>query len=142
MIDKLVEILHSGDHSLVIENGSITTYDGRGVSDLYRLYTKEPDVLNGAILADKVVGKGAAAIMILGKVRMVHADVISRPALSLLESNGVTVIYSMLADNIINRQGNGICPVESICLDCNTAEDCFQEITGFIKSNSKTNILK
>ncbi len=132
MIDQLVEILHSGNHSLVIDNGTIHTYDGRGVSDLYRLYTTDPQILNSSVLADKVVGKGAAALMVLGKIRAVHADVISRPALSLLESNGIAVTYTTLVDNIINRRGTGICPVETLCLECQTAEECLPKISQFL----------
>lgn len=135
MTDRPAEILHKGNHSLVIDNdGDIHVFDGRGVSDLYRLYTTEPQLLCGAVLADKVVGKGAAALMVLGKVRAIYADTISSPALSMLESDGITVAYSTLVDNIINRQGTGICPVETLCIDCLTAEECLPKITFFMNS--------
>lgn len=137
MISQLIGILHKGSHSLVIYNGAVHTYDGKGVSDLYRLYTTESQILNDAIVADKVVGKGAAALMVTGKVKQMHADVISRPALSLLKSTEIAVTYSMLVDNIINRQGTGICPVEAMCLNCQTAEECIPKITTFMKLNQK-----
>ncbi len=35
----------------------------RGVADLFRLQHEEPQLLRGAFIADKVVGKGAAALM-------------------------------------------------------------------------------
>ena len=38
----------------------------RGVADLFRLLREEPQLLRGAFIADKVVGKGAAALMVLG----------------------------------------------------------------------------
>lgn len=137
MIDQLVEMLHAGNHSLVVCDGAIHTYDGRGVSDLYRIYTDEPHLLNGSMLADKVVGKGAAALMALGKISQLHADVISGPALSLLESNGVKVSYTTLVDNIVNRQGTGICPVETLCLECQTAEECLPKISYFLNSKKQ-----
>lgn len=134
MIDRLVEILHNGNHSLVVDNGVIHTFDGRGVSDLYHIYSMEPEILKDASLADKVVGKGAAVLMVLGGIRQVHADVISRPALSMLEANGIAITYSKLVNNIINRQGTGICPVETLCLDYITAEECFPKIKDFMYS--------
>ncbi len=134
MIDQLIETLHRGNYSLVIYNGTIHTYNGRGVSDLYHIYTSDPQMLKGSALADKVVGKGAAALMVLGKVSQVHADIISKPAFSLLKSNGIAVTYTTLTDNIINRHGTGICPVESLCLDCKTAQECIQKISSFLKS--------
>ena len=52
----------------------------RGVADLFRLQHEEPQLLRGAFIADKVVGKGAAALMVLGGVEGLFADVVSRPA--------------------------------------------------------------
>ena len=78
------DLLHSGDWSLVIENHGVRTFSGRGVKDLLRVLEEEPQVLNGAKIADKVVGKAAAALMVLGKVREVYAELISTPAVELL----------------------------------------------------------
>ena len=48
----------------------------RGVKDLYTLYTTTPSLLNGALVADKVVGRAAATLMVLGGVKRVYADTI------------------------------------------------------------------
>ena len=69
-MEELINLLHSGGYSCVIANGdNIRTFTQRGVADLYDLLTQEPDFLKGASIADKVVGKGAAALMILGGIR-------------------------------------------------------------------------
>lgn len=39
----LINILHEGGHSLVVANGDIRTFDGRGVSDLTGCWRKIPD---------------------------------------------------------------------------------------------------
>lgn len=134
-MDRLIEILHSGHHSLVVDNGEIHIYGGRGVSDLFNLYNNNPEILEGANIADKVVGKGAAALMVAGKVSHVHADVISVPALALFRTSPVIVKYDKLVENIINRQGTGICPVETLCMECRTADECLPKIENFINSN-------
>lgn len=119
--------------SLVIVNhGETTLCHQRGVADLYRLLTVTPELLKGAVTADKVVGKGAAALMALGGVKAVYAIVISRPALTLLREAGIAVAYDTLADNIINRAGTGVCPVETLCRDAATPEECLPLITEFI----------
>lgn len=62
---RLVDLLHDGGHSCAISNGTVTrTFDQRGVADLYDLYVNEPSFLYGAEMADKVVGRGAAALMV------------------------------------------------------------------------------
>lgn len=133
MIEQLVERIHSENASLVVNNGSRTeTFFGRGVSDLYRLLNDDPQLLAGASVADKVVGKGAAALMILGGVRRVHADVISRQALNLFRSSAIDVSFTKEVENIINHKGDGICPVEALCADSATAEECLPRITKFL----------
>lgn len=133
MMEQLVERLHSENASLVVGNGSRTgSFFGRGVTDLYRLLYNDPQLLAGASVADKVVGKGAAALMILGAVSRVHADVISRKALNLFRSSDVDVSFSTEVENIINRKGDGICPVEALCAECTTAEECLPLITQFL----------
>ena len=73
---RLIDRLHAERCSCVIRNGEQTrTFNERGVKDLYRLLTEEPELLRGAFVADKVVGKGAAALMILGSVEEVYTDV-------------------------------------------------------------------
>ena len=40
--------------------------------------------MRGAQIADKVIGKAAAVLMVLGRVQEVYTDIISEPALVLL----------------------------------------------------------
>lgn len=132
-MDELVDILHNGGHSLVIRNGNtVRTFDGHGVSDLYHLLMEEPETLYMAIVADKVVGKGAAALIVLGGVKNVYAGIVSESALQLLRKHGIMVSFLKKVPYVINRQGNGVCPVESLCRDCVTANECLPLIKDFI----------
>ena len=101
-MEKLIRLLHEGNYSLVVAHGEIRTFSGRGVSDLYALSGEDPGFLRGASVADKVVGKAAAALMIVAGVSELHADVISRPALDLLAGSGVKVGY---AEEVPHRDG-------------------------------------
>ena len=68
-MNELIDILDNQNASLVIRDaqGAIHTLHGRGVSDLHNILHNMPQWLNGAMVADKVVGRGAAALMILGR---------------------------------------------------------------------------
>ena len=134
---QLVDRLHAEQCSCVIRNGAqVRTFRERGVKDLFRLLDEEPELLRGAFVADKVVGKGAAALMILGGVEEVYADVASTAALELFASRGVRVECVQEVPQIINRAGTGRCPVETLCLECRTAEACLEPIRNFIRHNS------
>lgn len=138
-MDTLVDILHEGHHSLVVGGSTVSKYDGRGVADLYRLSHDNPALLHGASIADKVVGKGAAALMVWAKVGEVYADVVSSPALDLLENNGIPVTYATLVPHIVNRTGTGMCPLETRCLPCATVEECLVQIETFIEEMKQKN---
>lgn len=131
-MEELVRILRDGGHSLVVDNGTRRTFDGRGVADLYGLLMGEPGALRGASVADKVVGKGAAALMIAGGVGKLYAEVVSTPALELLRTAGVEVRFGREVPHIINRRKDGICPVETLCLPCRTAAECLPRIAAFM----------
>ncbi len=133
--ERLKTLIEEHNASLVIGNGSdIHLCFGSGVSDLYRLYTTMPQLLHSAIVVDKVVGKGAAALMMLGGVKEVYAYVISRVALNLLDNSDIKVCYARLVENIINRKGDDICPVEKRCKDAITPQECFPLIQSFLQS--------
>lgn len=136
----LADILHKEGCSCVIRKGDkLTLCHQRGVRDLYALLSEQPSALDGAMIADKVVGKGAAALMILGNVQAVYADVISQPALDLLNSVRTAVRCQTVVPHIVNRAGTGMCPVETLCMACTTAEECLPLIATFIKDmNNQT----
>ena len=127
---ELINILHSEGLTLVVrsENGSIHRFTQRGVKDLLSLVTEQPEILKGAFIADKAVGKAAAACMVVGGVRQVFADVTSEPALALLQTHDVKAGYGQLVDHIINRAGNDWCPMERLSRDIDDPVIIIQKI--------------
>lgn len=115
-IASLRNELESGGWSCVIgKNSEMRTFSKRGVADLYYLLKSEPDFLYNSYIADKVVGKGAAALMVLGKISRLYTRIISTPALRLLQNSGITVEYDTEVEYIVNRSKTGRCPVETLC---------------------------
>ncbi|MCH5331361.1 MAG: DUF1893 domain-containing protein [Alistipes sp.] len=128
-----VGLLMAEGCSCVIRKGdTVRIFRRRGVADLLGVLHDGSDFMRGAFVADKVVGKGAAALMVLGGVEEVYADVVSLPALRMLEDAGIAVEARLQADNIINRRGDDICPVERLCMDCATAGECLPLIEAFV----------
>lgn len=132
---QLIERLKQEGCSVVIRSqDGERCYWQRGVADLLHLLHDEPEVLLHAQLADKVVGKGAAALMALGQVREVYALTISQPALRLLQEAGIKVDYDQCVDHIINRAGTDWCPIEKLCSTAASPEECLPLIEAFIGS--------
>ena len=133
-----IDLLFAEKCSCIIRNGDeMRIFRERGVKDLYGLLESGDRLLRGAFVADKVVGKGAAALMVLGGVGELFAGVISESALRLLEHNNVKVDYTIAVPHIINRTGTDWCPIEKLCMQCTTAEECLPLIRGFIEKLPK-----
>lgn len=136
-MEKLIEMLHRLQCSCVIANcNNITVCHERGVKDLLRLLKTSPATLEGASIADRIIGKGAAALMILGRVRDVYADIISETAVELFSHTGIKVSWGECVPEIINRAGTGRCPVETLTQHCTTADECLPLIENFVDSMS------
>lgn len=130
---EIIDLLHKGGFSCVMKNREeIRTFTQRGVADLYDLYQAAPDFMKEASIADKVIGKGAAALMVLGGFKAVYADVISVPAINLLRESGVEVTFSQKVPHIINRDKSGWCPLETACHDLKSVEEMYPVIREFV----------
>lgn len=124
-MNALKDILHSQNCSLVVRSGDgeVTTYDKKGVRDLVWLLDNEPERLRNAKVADKVVGKAAAGLMVQGGVAEVYADVMSRLALPLLDKANIPYSYGELVERIVIPEGDDRCPLEKIVSEATTAQE-------------------
>lgn len=134
-MESIIDILHAGEYSCVIKNQNETrTFTQRGVADLYDLYQSDPAFMRGAAIADKVIGKGAAALMVLGGIETVYADVISTPALMLLRDAGIATNFAKEVPHIINRDKTGWCPLETACDKLKSVTEMYPVIRNFISN--------
>ena len=102
----------TGSTCVICGNDVIITDKRRGVRPLLDLLDSEATV-RGFSAADKVVGKAAAHLYCLLGIEDLFANVISQPALNVLQTVGIPVEYGQLVPAIKNRSGDGFCPMES-----------------------------
>lgn len=132
-MQELRKRLQEGKHSCVIANGSdIRIFCRRGVADIYDILKNDPKFLQGASIADKVIGKAAAALLILGGIKQVYSNIISQLAMELFQSAHVEVTYGKLVPHIINRTHTGWCPLETLSKDAQTPEDVLVIVENFM----------
>lgn len=138
-----IDILREGSYSCVVLNfDQIFTFTGAGVSDLYEMATGKPCFLKEAIIADKVVGKAAAALMILGNVYKVYAEVVSLSALVLLRHAGIDTEFGQVVSGIRNKDNTDWCPLEKMCYQKDSPEEILLQIEEFRKNQRIKELLK
>ena len=111
-VASALQLLREGQAAcVVLRDGEIVRAEtGRGVAPMIRLY--EDGALQGAYVVDKIVGKAAAMLMTLGGVSGCYALTVSRAALDWFVGHGIPVEYEVCAEYIVNRTGDGMCPME------------------------------
>ena len=122
---QMLDMLNEQCLSLLVFNrDSLTTHANRGIQDLLQLISEQPERLKGAVVADKIIGKSAAAIMIVGGVKQVHTNIICTPARELFEANGVQVFANEEVPMIMNRNRSGMCPMDTQINEVESVEEC------------------
>lgn len=111
-LERAKKMFGSNDYTCVLCKGKVTlTSAERGIRPLLNWLNDEYDV-KGFSVVDRVVGKAAAFLYILLEVKEVYAGVMSEAAVELFAKYGIQFSYEVLAEEIINRKGDGICPME------------------------------
>ncbi len=130
--------MKNGGHSLVILADCDTIIsDGSGIKPLLETCDVVTDA-SEIYAADRIVGKAAAMLYVLMGAKGVFAQVLSRPAKELFERSGIEYEYETLTDNIINRSGDGLCPMESAVYDIDdplTAKQAIIRKIGQLKND-------
>lgn len=130
----LMKKLDEGNHSCVIGKGEeVRVYSKRGVMDLYELAESGDNFTQGALLADKIIGKGAAALAIQCGVSQIRTHIICTPAKKMLEEHGVKVTFEQEVEFIENRAKTDWCPLEKRVKECSTPNECMPVIRQFIQ---------
>ena len=133
-LDFAKQKLTSGDFTCVIEHyDKLFTSKERGIKPIMD-WLREGG--RGGVCADRVIGKAAAMLLCYGGVREIYAGVISSHALDFLSAAGVLAEYGKKVDYIINRAGDGMCPMETRALSLDTAQTAFELFDELIQINN------
>jgi len=129
-LNELKEILYSKNASLVVgySNGEIKEYYQDRVNDIKNILLNDENALKDASIADKVIGKLAASLLVVAGVTEIYADVISEYAIPILEENKIKYEYKTKVPYIINKDKTGMCPMENKYKDENDIRKIYMEI--------------
>ncbi|MBE6336324.1 MAG: DUF1893 domain-containing protein [Lentimicrobiaceae bacterium] len=136
---QLNKTLLSENFTIMVKKGDkVFSSVERGVKPLIHLIDNDLYFFNNSSVADKVIGKAAALLMVYGRIKEVHTIIISEPAIEVFNSYNIIFHYDKKVTNIINRNGDDICPMEKLCLNIDDPEIAYYAIKELLKElNSK-----
>lgn len=113
LVAEMKGLLTRGEAASVaaVDGVIVAREQGRGVQPLLKLL--DAGKLRRALVVDKVIGRAAAAICLVGRVRKVHALVMGEDAAALLHAHGVLATADRTVPRILNRDQSASCPLEA-----------------------------
>lgn len=124
-------------HVLEKEQVSCVIYDGVHVPEVSREIGIKPlmsklrqnkQAFYHCVIADKVIGKAAALMAILGGVEALYGEVMSEDAIHVLERYQVPYQYHTLVPYIENRTKSGRCPLEQAVLTVVKPKEAYEKL--------------
>lgn len=113
------------NHSLLVyKDGNVTFQDEHGIQPLLIQIKKKG--LKNAIVIDKVIGKAAALLMVYGKVKQVHTNIIAKDAIPVFEKYNIEYSYNEIVEYIQNNKKDGLCPMEQKVLNINSPKKAYK----------------
>jgi hypothetical protein len=139
-INRAKELFQRGEYTCVLCKGDIThTSTAIGISPMIDFITADTN-LKGFSAADKIVGKAAAQLFVSAGIIEVYADVMSAQAVDVFEKYDVKFSHKTLTEAIINRAGNGLCPMEQCVHNIDNpseAIDAIRNMLNFLKAKNR-----
>lgn len=113
-IDRAKQLLHCENLTCAAVLGErVYRSADRWIAPILTPVNADPNSFRGMSVADRVIGKSAALLLVYSGAAAVYGDVMSDPAADVLRSNGVPFDCSQRVPYIINRDGTGQCPMEN-----------------------------
>lgn len=91
----------------------------------------------GSCVSDKIVGKAAALLYSYLEVKSVYAAVMSKKGREVLQKHGIEAKSDVLTEEIRNRAGDGICPMEAAVADIEEPSEAVAAIKNEINALRK-----
>jgi len=127
-IEKAHNILIAENKTCVACKGDIVySSEKTGIAPMLEFISENIDLTEFSV-ADKIVGKAAALLFVLAGIRQVYGEVMSQAAEAVLEQHHIPYTYGILTSYIINRKGDGICPMEETVKEIDDPMEAFEAL--------------
>jgi len=130
-MDVYLSELEESGMSLIIRKGEAVVFrsSAKGLQPhLEAIRSLGREALRGTIMADKIVGRAAALLMLYSRPSEVHAGIITAGGRLLLEGGGVKVFYADEVEAVKVKDGRIYCPFEGMVQGISDPEEAYRAI--------------
>lgn len=132
-IEEMKQLLNKDDIVCVLSKGDqVLTSNLKGVRPWIKWLRECPELLEDSVVVDKVVGKAAAMLMTVAKIKRLYTPMISENALEFLSNQPIDFSYDKTVPYIINNERNGMCPMEQTVIHLEDPHQGYQALLNKI----------
>lgn len=127
--EELAKMIDSGLYCCAVsKNDIVMTSNENGIKPLFQWLKSDRSILEDCHTADKIIGKAAALLLALGRVKSVYGKVMSESAIAVFEQHNIPYTYTTRVEYIINRAGTGMCPMEETVCNISNPDEAFEAL--------------
>ena len=127
-LKKALAVMREGGYTCVLcSGGEVRTSTSHGIRPLLD-WIEDTESFEGFYAADQIVGKAAALLYVKMGIAALYADVLSEKAVRILEQYEIPYAAGRTVPHIINRTGDGMCPMEQTVLDIEDPDAAFKAL--------------
>jgi hypothetical protein len=138
-LEKAKQLLVKEKISLVIvkKEKELFKSNSSGIDGLLQAIEHLRDQMHGAAVADRVVGRAAALLLVFSQVSKVYAATLSKEGLKVFEKADIPVKHTKLVPLILNQTGDDTCPFERFSLGIKSSDEAYGQLKDFTESLKK-----
>ena len=121
---KAKELLIDDKTLVFVKGNDIVDSTLSGIKPLINFLNEGKD-LSGYSLADKIVGKAQAMLAVRAGIAEIYTKVLSEAGKEILDKYNIPYTYDVLTEQIINRKGTDICPMEKVVQNIDDIEEAY-----------------
>jgi hypothetical protein len=113
----------------IVKDGKIVFETvSHGVSGFLEAIEKLRNELEGASVADRIVGKAIALLCVYAKIKAIYAKVLSENAKKVLEENMVYHEWTSLVEHILDASKTELCPFERLVAEISSPRNAYERL--------------
>ena len=121
-------VLSTTDSSIVvISYGKIwKKKKGDGIKPILEVIEEMGEDIHGYVIGDRILGRASALLCRYAKAQGVYSPQGTKTGIALMIMGGVPCQVDELIPQIMNRNGDGLCPFEKMLKDVDTPEEAYK----------------
>jgi len=129
-MNRYLDELERTGNSLMIYKGGhlIFQSSSKGISPHLEALESLGQALHGSVMADKIVGRAAALLIVHSGAAEAHAALVSTPGRQVLEQHGLAFTYAKETPHIKMENGRIYCPFEAMVQGISDPAEAYRAI--------------